>query len=171
MGCDIHPYAEVRVKGQWKRLRVHIPNNRNYYAFSVLAGVRNGFGFAGVVTGETVKPIAEPRGLPKDRATFKSQHGDDSYDDPEYVSFGDHSYSWVTLRELLDYDLERPITIVGIITRQQKKDLDAGTNPDTWCSAKSRMTEDDIHATWETPLKEAAFLIPKIISRLQEATE
>ena len=39
---------------------------RNYLLFSVLADVRNGTGFAGVITYKPVVPISEPRGLPDD---------------------------------------------------------------------------------------------------------
>jgi hypothetical protein len=39
---------------------------RNYDVFAILANVRNGRGFAGVVTGGGFNPIAMPRGLPPD---------------------------------------------------------------------------------------------------------
>ena len=34
--------------------------------FAILAGVRNGYGFAGCDTGDGFRPIAPPRGLPGD---------------------------------------------------------------------------------------------------------
>ena len=39
--------------------------NRNYKLFSFLADVRNGYGFAGVDTGNRIEPIADPRGNPE----------------------------------------------------------------------------------------------------------
>jgi hypothetical protein len=39
---------------------------RNYDLFAILADVRNGRGFAGVVTGTGFDPISNPRGLPRD---------------------------------------------------------------------------------------------------------
>ena len=69
MGCDIHLYVERKVPGiGWVSLED--PNehyngltNRNYSIFAILANVRNGRGFAGIVTGTGFNPISEPRGL------------------------------------------------------------------------------------------------------------
>lgn len=70
---------------------------RNYDLFSMLADVRNGYGFAGCPTGEYIQPICGPKGVPDDAS-------------PEYLQIverwdGDgHSHSWLTLRELEAYD-------------------------------------------------------------------
>jgi hypothetical protein len=63
MGCDIHAYIEyvngtnhVGEKDYWgfgKRTRIW----RDYWLFALMAGVRNYW---------DVKPVAEPRGVPKD---------------------------------------------------------------------------------------------------------
>jgi len=94
MGCDIHPHVEIRRDGRWERLdwrkrhetgeyydpeRRRDPKvdydklfedplyiNRNYCLFSILADVRNGYGFAGCDTGDKFVPVAEPRDLPAD---------------------------------------------------------------------------------------------------------
>ena len=93
-------------------------DHRNYDAFAILAGVRNGRGFAGIVTGESFQPIAEPRGLPKDlssrlSAVFRDGDGNDSDWENKYEENkeqlgcgwgGDHSHSWLTLRELIADD-------------------------------------------------------------------
>ncbi|MBH9645074.1 hypothetical protein [Burkholderia vietnamiensis] len=74
-----------------------IYDGRNYDLFAMLADVRNGRGFAGCKTGEGFNPIAEPKGIPDDASDeFKAiaeQWGCDG-----------HSHSYLTLRELLDYD-------------------------------------------------------------------
>lgn len=166
MGCDIHPYAEVRRNGKWERADVEVPSDRNYWTFSILAGVRNGHGFAGVYTGEPVRPIAQPRGLPID-CTYSSPDSDVGYGEAGYYWLGDHSWSWVTLSELLAYDLDRANTEGGIITDAQQKALkENGTLPDSWCGGTNRM-EGRVHATWQRPLRECAWLMPKIIEALK----
>lgn len=41
MGCDIHPYVEVKSGDKWFYVGNAIDHNRNYHFFSVLAGVRS----------------------------------------------------------------------------------------------------------------------------------
>lgn len=57
MGCDIHLFAEIKLRGTW-HVYSHPEIDRNYELFGFMAGVR----------GYDVKPIAEPRGLPDDAA-------------------------------------------------------------------------------------------------------
>lgn len=104
-----------------------IYHDRNYDVFGVLADVRNGTGFAGVDTGDGFEPISEPRGLPVDLSeevlAALARNGQDATG--EYVGgseededdwsdatekcgwLGEHSFSWVTLREVLEYDWSR----------------------------------------------------------------
>lgn len=58
---------------------------RSYLLFAHLAGVR----------GHCKQPIAEGRGLPKDRRDWES------YD------LGEHSFTWCTVQELLDHEWPR----------------------------------------------------------------
>lgn len=131
MGTDIHynlerwiPAGEVG-NGTWEvfysselehglrpRIRVlagPLYINRNYTLFGILCGVRSG-----------VKPIAYPKGLPtgNDGGPYKSKAF--SYNDVEndggpykskVFSYNDlelehryHSASWLTIREIMDYD-------------------------------------------------------------------
>src|ERR1700684_1139747 len=107
MGCDIHGVIERRTAYGWKRLEgAYFPNNRNYDVFAILADVRNGRGFAGVKIGEGFDPIAESRGLP-DGYTPDKYSSDDFW-------LGDHSYSWLTLREVFEYDYEQTTTLCGV---------------------------------------------------------
>jgi hypothetical protein len=91
-------------------------DDRNYDVFAILANVRNGYGFAGVDTGDGFVPISEPRGLPEDLspeiADVLAREEDDAEDDfdwsdPQYFWMGDHSHSWLTVLEILDYDWTR----------------------------------------------------------------
>ena len=94
MGCDIHLFCEIKVdEGKWKGLveatqeyqdedwlsfRNIGPNydGRNYNLFSILANVRNGYGFAGCDTGDGFVPIDKPRGLPDDVSGIIKQSSD-----------------------------------------------------------------------------------------------
>jgi hypothetical protein len=119
MGTDIHIAVEVRRPDGWHLSDLVVTQNRNYRAFAVLADVRNGYGFAGSDTGEALKPISEPRGLPADMSPELRLRLDENENENERAApvdidseenafwLGDHSFSHVTLRELLDYDLRR----------------------------------------------------------------
>ena len=65
-----------------------IYDNRNYYAFSVLADVRNSY---------DIVPISEPRGIPED-CCYPIRHKVDS------MGSDGHSHSYFTLKELLEVD-------------------------------------------------------------------
>lgn len=91
MGTDIHGNLQQR----WGKERPYetigpIEDTRNYRVFAALAGVRNWFGFAGCQTHEAMEPISAPRGLPSGLPA----DGED---------YGDHSWSWLYLREVIDW--------------------------------------------------------------------
>ncbi|GGQ98932.1 hypothetical protein [Deinococcus ruber] len=111
MGCDIHEYYEIRRKDVWERVELlpkldwetvteeekqalysHPANlNRNYALFSIFADVRNTFG---------IRPIAQARGLPADvTASVRA-------DCEAHAQWG-HNTSWLSLKELLEYDWEQ----------------------------------------------------------------
>jgi hypothetical protein len=93
MGCDIHSRAERKVDGKWEIINPgYEPFGwRDYRVFAFLAGVRNTF---------DIPPLSPPRGLPDDIA----DDGDDNY-------LGDHSFSWLAVQELLDFDYDQPAEI------------------------------------------------------------
>jgi hypothetical protein len=66
MGTDIHIAIEKLDNDGWHWTAIASNCNRNYDLFAILADVRNGTGFAGVVTGKGFVPISEPRGFPLD---------------------------------------------------------------------------------------------------------
>lgn len=107
-----------------------IEDDRNYAVFAVLAGVRNGTGFAGSRTHEPITPISEPRGLPLDL-----ELDDDSYreypDDPG-ISMGDHSFSWLLLSEILAYDWSQQFHRCGYIDREEYEKWDHVSSPSKW---------------------------------------
>lgn len=138
MGTDIHMLVERKVDGNWesadkwskceytgKQVVAYgdqIFKDRNYALFSILAGVRNGYGFAGTDTGDEVTPISEPRGVP-----------DDISPDGAEMWIGDHSHSWLTLAEIMAYDWTQTATRRGVVTASQyylwKRDLEYHAAP------------------------------------------
>lgn len=127
MGCDIHCCWETQEPdGSWvsrdewteedygPRLKTELLGDRNYRLFGMLANVRNGYGFAGVDTGDAVVPIHDPRGAPADAS-------------PEVRRFIDgwgadgHTHSWATLGELLSYDLTRSVLERGTLSLRHFK--------------------------------------------------
>ncbi len=116
MGCDIHSFAEVKKNGKWIKIKKSIfPDYdthkqvepfgwRSYAMFGFLAGVRNY---------SHCEPLSEPKGLPKDSEWLNSlsKHylpeekitiASDLYEDSFY-----HSFSYLTLDELLSFDYKR----------------------------------------------------------------
>lgn len=113
MGCDIHSHVEVRKDGQWSIAGPIFPlegfdlkwslehgggthgvepfGHRNYGWFGFLANVRNY---------SHTPCIQEPRGLPMELAQEVKEDSDGWGGDG-------HSHSWLTLRELLDYDYDQ----------------------------------------------------------------
>lgn len=120
MGTDIHMVIQKRQGDYnneltpWKTVESH-DMSRCYDAFSILADVRNGYGFAGCPTGEGFVPISKPKGFP---VGYIPSELDDE-DDATGTWLGDHSYSWLTLKELLDYDWTQTTTKYGVINEEQ----------------------------------------------------
>lgn len=106
MGCDIHLVVQKRIDSNapWTCVQKVITDEyedskttleswydtRNYTVFAILANVRNGGRF---------KFISDPRGIPED---MKGQVDDRD----SYLGFwlGEHSHSFVSLRELMNVD-------------------------------------------------------------------
>lgn len=110
MGCDIHAFIEIYDQEE-KEWGCHSSPGiwRNYSLFSVLADVRNGYGFAACDTGDRMNPIDDPRGLPDDVSMVIN-------DDYESWGCDAHSASYLSLRELLDYDWDQMSVERGIVS-------------------------------------------------------
>lgn len=151
MGTDIHAVFQAKRNGVWGDIVSPYDEERWYFLFAWLANVRNGRGFAGIKTGEPIKPISEPRGLPEDFATVEgSMHRipsnahrgrradrykdeDANPEDPDYLlmDMGDHSFSWLLASEILDAP-EQPYAKCGVLDLDVYKAWPAGTEPDEW---------------------------------------
>ena len=118
MGCDIHEHYEIWSGAAWTHVLIWpsldwenltqeeedaafetVGNHpailwRNYALFSVLANVRNTFG---------IIPISLPKGIPLDLSD-SVKHKFENYVEP-----WEHDASWLSLKELLDFDWNRII--------------------------------------------------------------
>ncbi len=127
MGCDIHIFTEIKKNGKWIEADPWITNpdyvtapeeekkyynpvcvpfkqeicftDRNYALFGILAGVR----------WENLPRIADPKGLPKDISTNIANEAHIVWN-----SDG-HSFSWLTLTELKEFDWDYEIDMVTYI--------------------------------------------------------
>ncbi len=150
MGCDIHLFTEIKKsinsEDKWVNVdnwrynpyykegsddgeeMLHVESlysGRNYELFGILAGVRDPNNDA----------IDDPRGLPEDVSSV-TKKASDRWD-------GDgHSHSWLTLRELKEYQGLHPVVKrSGFISPEAAELLDAGEEtPDVWCQATSVTT-------------------------------
>ena len=92
MGCDIHGHLEInwgRSKRWWHVC--NIPDDRNYDLFGIFAGVRN---YVNAI------PISERKGIP-DNSSYVV-----NYDLEKWTDDG-HSYSWLTWKEIKEYDWDQ----------------------------------------------------------------
>ena len=124
MGCDIHSFAEKRNKktGKWEVVTDHFTLDafgqeyynkekgddpfdwRSYSMFAFLAGVRNY---------DHCEPLSEPKGLPDDSEYLNA------LEEPDWMGYTEtkkqsiesdsnyHSLSYLTLKELLDFDYDK----------------------------------------------------------------
>lgn len=121
-------YYRERVKCVWF-------DDRNYNLFAILANVRNRFDF---------KPISEPRGLPDDLSPAVRKLTGEAESDPldaevigeddesSDVDLGDHSQSWLTLRELLAYDWSQEVKEGGWVDPWNFELWRRNGRPDSW---------------------------------------
>lgn len=141
MGCDIHTQVERKVRGKWEMgngkweiIPGLVPFDwRAYGMFGFLADVRNY---------SAIPPIAPQRGLPDDVV--------DNENAENYL--GDHSYSWLSVAELLAFNYDEPV-----------EDRRVTRNHDGGCTAEpggGRMT------TYREFLGEAFFMY---LEKLKEA--
>lgn len=122
MGCDIHDYCEIKIGDFWQPVgkvfkdpysdekQEHPYGMRNYYLFGMLAGVRN----------ELIPPIDKCRGIPEDTSIAVDDWG--------------HSYSYYTLKELLEYPFyDDMIELEGMVSSLNYAIFKEKGKPDGHC--------------------------------------
>lgn len=115
-------WGEVERNAPWS---LHPYDRRNYSLFAILANVRNGYGFAGVDTGDGFIPITMPRGVPEDASSYYKKLVED------YALDG-HSHSYLTLTELEAYDWSQVTTKRGWVNQEQFKVFVREGRPSSW---------------------------------------
>jgi hypothetical protein len=176
MGCDIHLFTEIKksINSQDKWVNVdnwrynpyyeegnddgeemlHVESlysGRNYDLFGILAGVRGGFN----------DTIDDPRGLPEDVSEITKKESD-RWD-------GDgHSHSWLTLKELKEYQGLHPVVKrEGFISHEAAELLDKGIEtPDVWCEFTSVTTW--VKREWEEGYDILKPIIDEMDKRVRE---
>jgi hypothetical protein len=134
MGTDIHIMFEIFYDGKWHSLNERhgsiimasediFDGCRNYNAFAILADVRNGTGFAGCKTSDGFNVISEPKGFPDDM----------SEEVAKWAEGADHTPSWLTLKELLEFDWNQVVNIYGLTRFETYKRWDKKDYPDDMC--------------------------------------
>lgn len=176
MGADIHIYTEIKKSinsedkwvnvdnwrynpyyqegnNNWERMlsveSIYI--GRNYELFGILAGVRD----------RNNDMIDDPRGLPEDVSEVTKKESD-RWD-------GDgHSHSWLTLRELKEYQGLHPVVKrSGFISPEAAELLDAGEEtPDTWCQMTTLTTW--VKREWEEGCDVLKPLVDKLNERVRD---
>jgi hypothetical protein len=101
--------------------------DRNYDLFAILADVRNGYGFAGAETGDGFKYIAKDRGFPDDI----------SKEVRDTACTGDHTPTWVSLKEILEFDWNQKTNKRGMIKpnvfAKWDRRKEYNPQPEGWC--------------------------------------
>jgi len=154
MGTDIHAVWQKRNNPaeDWQDIPSNWEQDRHYQLFAVLADVRNGYGFAGCPTGQPITPISPPRGLPTDfehidyehklpwsTASTEDQKWWARFDerkpgDPIDYWMGDHSHSWLSATEMLEwFKFAPPVIKTGIISREIYNKWDNKSAPEAYC--------------------------------------
>lgn len=146
MGTDVHAVAQAKVGDGWRDVPMAWDQDRHYFLFAWLAGVRNGFGFAGCPTHTPIAPLAEPRGYPPDFEVDDDNHPttleaycprrrgwlDDAEKGAPKFYMGDHTYSWLTADEILQGKRPDRVWQTGIVPRAFFDAWDGHTPPNEW---------------------------------------
>lgn len=110
----------------WNELLTQEPySGRNYDLFAILADVRNGVGFAGCDTGDSVEPMDNPRGIPSDASEFYKKQS-------EKWGIDGHSHSFFTLDELLAHDWDKFKVKRGVVGLEEYKVFKKNGKPESW---------------------------------------
>lgn len=154
MGTDIHGIFQKRTEEGWEDVETEYDERRHYALFAWLGNVRNGRGFAGVLTHNRIDPLSSDRGFPEGFAvrgdynsdhpisrnslrgrrakTYASEDADPSSECHLLMWMGDHSYSWLSCDEILNTTPPRIIR-TGIVSIWQFREWDGESSPEEWC--------------------------------------
>lgn len=132
MGCDIHMIMQKREGDAWIMApQIEEYDWRNYTTFAIMADVRN-------YEHRKLPPISRFRGLPPDMYEVGWVINAEGLYDPEgkFVQYlGDHSFSYLTLQEVLDWPYwDEPLVASGVVEEEHYKAWNGiGTPPNVRC--------------------------------------
>ncbi|MGG0757899.1 hypothetical protein [Brevibacillus laterosporus] len=109
-------YTERRIKELLEGTHDFIFDGRHYVLFSLLAGVRNYY---------SVTPISEQKGLPEDVTQVVKEKSDE-------WGLDGHSHSWLSTRELVEFDWSKPFEHEGWVSENEYKKFKENGSPDSW---------------------------------------
>jgi hypothetical protein len=139
MGCDIHAIYEKKGKYGW--VNAGDPEiNRNYTIFSIVGNVRN-------YDGKGIQFIAENRINPKDENLWWDYSAEFRALSEGWNSDG-HSHSYVTLKELKEYDITQKYFSNRLITGKDKDGKITGTCASTNGEHLGKVGETSIFGVW-----------------------
>lgn len=157
MGCDIHINCEFKTdEDKWENCDFytinpyydkHIPKQSNEYTPKwdiVEVNVRRKYELFGVLAGVRCVNslvIAEKRGIPADMSKQTTKRWDREC---EWC----HSFSWLTIKEIIEYKNRHDIQYKGFISQRQAEFLDEyGETPDTWSEYQNN--SDQVYRQWK----------------------
>lgn len=149
MGVDIYMRAEVRKNGAWHLTEDKLYDDRNYRFFAMLDGTRNDREYP-------INPIASRRGFPLDAAEATRKEFEYRFED----GWG----SWLTLKEIEDYDWNQCIKVVGIISFEDyEKMIKEKIMPNCWWAdqSSSYLTEEEANKIIDDKTIDKTFLTVK----------
>ena len=95
--------------------------------FSILADVRNGYGFAGIKTGDGFIPMSDPRGVPEDASEEYKEWVD------EWGVDG-HHHSFHTVSQLIEYPhWDEGTTKCGVVSESEYRTFKENGFPNSYC--------------------------------------
>lgn len=174
MGCDIHLFTEKKKTINNQELWVNVDRfrmnpyfeqdghknefeivelyeDRNYILFSMLANVRNK---------DNNPIISQPKGMPDDCCDYVNKQ-------KEYWGKDGHSHSYLTLKELKDFQEQHKVTkYSGMMTEQNAALVDKGEMPDSWCAWTNQ--KGYVYREWEYESDTLGVLVEKLEQRLKE---
>lgn len=150
MGTDVHGgfIKYNKETGEKLAVKTNWEMGRDYTLFAILAGVRNGYGFAGCYRHEPLTPIAEGRGIPD-----WLEVGDECYcpelhnkwygrygNEQEFGEYlGDHSFTYMTVDEILAWSgWGAKLLRGGVLGKEHYLEtLYISKAPEHWCGGVS----------------------------------
>lgn len=103
MGSDIYgSFQKQTLPGIWVDIETEYKFNRHYQFFAFIGDVRNGYGFAGIKTGEPIKSPLAHRDLPGEIKKLNEEYENYGQYVDDCTYYGEYSRSHFLLKEYLE---------------------------------------------------------------------